>query len=50
MKLGIIGLGKMGAFMAERLLIQGHEVVAYNRSPDKTKAIEQKGADRNLFA
>ena len=44
MKLGIIGLGKMGAFMAERLLIQGHEVVAYNRSPDKTKAIEQKGA------
>ena len=45
MKLGIIGLGKMGAFMAERLLIQGHEVVAYNRSPDKTKAIEQKGAE-----
>ena len=28
MKLGIIGLGKMGAFMAERLLIQGHEAVA----------------------
>jgi len=45
MKLGIIGLGKMGAFMAERLLREGHEVVANNRSPDKTKLIEAKGAE-----
>lgn len=44
MKLGIMGLGKMGAFMAERLLNDGHEVVANNRSPDKIKAIEEKGA------
>jgi len=43
-KLGLIGLGRMGAFMAERLLKDGHEVVAYNRSPDKIKAIEEKGA------
>ena len=45
MKLGIIGLGKMGAFMAERLLREGHEVVANNRSPDKIKLIEAKGAE-----
>ncbi|MEO6693968.1 MAG: phosphogluconate dehydrogenase (NAD(+)-dependent, decarboxylating) [Ignavibacteria bacterium] len=45
MKLGLIGLGKMGAFMAERLIIGGHEVVANNRSADKIKAIEEKGAE-----
>jgi len=44
MKLGLIGLGRMGAFMAERLLKNGYEVVAYNRSSDKIKAIEEKGA------
>lgn len=45
MELAIIGLGKMGAFMAERLLNEGHKIIAYNRSPDKIKAIEQKGAE-----
>ena len=30
MKIGMIGLGKMGANMAERLLKGGHEVVAYD--------------------
>jgi 6-phosphogluconate dehydrogenase len=45
MELAIIGLGKMGAFMAERLLNEGHKIIAYNRSPDKVKAIEQKGAE-----
>ncbi|MEO8210134.1 MAG: phosphogluconate dehydrogenase (NAD(+)-dependent, decarboxylating), partial [bacterium] len=44
MQIGFIGLGKMGAFMVERLLNDGHEVVVYNRSPDKTKEIEAKGA------
>lgn len=44
MKLGFIGLGKMGAFMVERLLIDGHTIVAFNRSPEKTKEIESKGA------
>ena len=44
MQIGLIGLGKMGAFMVERLLNDGHEVVVYNRSPEKTKEIEKKGA------
>lgn len=44
MKIGFIGLGKMGAFMVERLLNHGHTIVAYNRSPGKTKEIEAKGA------
>lgn len=44
MQIGFIGLGKMGAFMVERLLKDGHEVVVYNRTPEKTKEIEKKGA------
>ena len=32
MKLGYIGLGKMGYNMAELLLEKGHQLVAYNRS------------------
>ena len=44
MQIGFIGLGKMGAFMVERLLKDGHEVVVYNRTHDKIKEIEKKGA------
>ena len=29
MQLGMIGLGRMGANMVKRLLLSGHEVVAY---------------------
>jgi len=34
MKIGLVGLGRMGAGMAERLRRKGHEVVGYDRSPD----------------
>ena len=34
MKLSIVGLGRMGGNMAERLRRHGHEVVGYDRSPD----------------
>ncbi len=44
MELGFIGLGRMGANMVERLLLGGHRVVAYNRSPDKTREAAQNGA------
>ncbi len=44
MKLGYIGLGKMGYNMAELLLERGHEVVAYNRSAEPVRKIAQKGA------
>jgi 6-phosphogluconate dehydrogenase len=33
-KLGLVGLGRMGGGMAERLRRAGHEVVGYDRNPD----------------
>jgi 6-phosphogluconate dehydrogenase len=45
MRIGFIGLGRMGGNMVRRLLRDGHEVVAYNRSPDKTREIATEGAD-----
>ncbi|WP_029110335.1 NAD(P)-dependent oxidoreductase [Mycobacterium sp. URHD0025] len=44
MKIGFIGLGNMGAAMAANLLKAGHEVTAYNRSPDKVAALAADGA------
>ena len=44
MKLGYIGLGKMGFNMVERLLEKGYGVVAFDRSADAVKAIKNKGA------
>ena len=44
MKLGMIGLGRMGMNMARRLLKGGHKVVAYNRTPDRVKEIVKAGA------
>ncbi|MEE9277871.1 MAG: NAD(P)-binding domain-containing protein, partial [Dehalococcoidia bacterium] len=34
MKIGIVGLGRMGAGLAERLRRHGHEVVGYDRNPE----------------
>jgi 6-phosphogluconate dehydrogenase len=44
MKLAMIGLGRMGMNMSKRLLQGGHQVVAYNRSPEKTKQLVKDGA------
>ncbi len=44
MKLTMIGLGRMGMNMAKRLLKGGHQVVAYNRSPEKTNQLVEDGA------
>lgn len=44
MKLAMIGIGRMGMNMAKRLLKGGHQVVAYNRSPEKTKQLVKEGA------
>jgi len=38
MQLGIIGLGRMGGNMRERLRRAGHEVVGYDRNPDISDA------------
>jgi 6-phosphogluconate dehydrogenase len=38
--LGMIGLGKMGGNMAERLRRGGHTVVGYDRSPDSDRQVD----------
>jgi 6-phosphogluconate dehydrogenase len=43
MQLGLIGLGKMGGNMAERLLKGGHKVVGFDPSPDALKRLEGNG-------
>lgn len=48
MKLGMIGLGKMGGNMTERLMRDGHEVVVYDRTPEtvqKYVGLGSEGAD-----
>ncbi|MEK7850245.1 MAG: NAD(P)-binding domain-containing protein, partial [Deltaproteobacteria bacterium] len=44
MKLGYVGLGKMGFGMVELMLEKGHQVVAYNRHKEVIAEIEKKGA------
>jgi 6-phosphogluconate dehydrogenase len=44
MQLGFIGLGRMGANMVRRLLRDDHEIVVYNRTPEKTREITGEGA------
>jgi 3-hydroxyisobutyrate dehydrogenase-like beta-hydroxyacid dehydrogenase len=44
MKVGFIGLGRMGQAMARRLLDGGHELAVYNRTPDKVRALGDAGA------
>jgi 6-phosphogluconate dehydrogenase len=44
MKLGYIGLGKMGKNMVERLLTKKHEVVVWNRSSEVAKDMQKLGA------
>ncbi|HVE76793.1 MAG TPA: decarboxylating 6-phosphogluconate dehydrogenase [Actinomycetota bacterium] len=41
MKLGIVGLGRMGGNMAERLRRDGHEVVGYSRSSGDVASLEE---------
>jgi 6-phosphogluconate dehydrogenase len=40
----MIGLGRMGMNMARRLLKGNHQVIAYNRTPNKTDEIVKQGA------
>src|SRR3989344_7826301 len=44
MRIGFIGLGRMGHGMVERLLLHRKEVVVWNRTASKTKSIAGKGA------
>jgi 3-hydroxyisobutyrate dehydrogenase-like beta-hydroxyacid dehydrogenase len=44
MKVGFIGLGRMGSGMVANLLRAGHEVTVYNRTPGKAQALLEQGA------
>ncbi len=44
MRLGMVGLGRMGANMARRLMRGGHEVVVTDLSPDAVKGMASEGA------
>lgn len=44
MKVGFIGLGRMGSGMAAHILTAGHEVTVYNRTPAKAEALAAQGA------
>ena len=44
MKVGFIGLGRMGAAMANRLVEGGHDVAVYNRTAAKGADLVAKGA------
>ena len=45
MKIGIVGLGKMGLHMAARLMERGHTVVGTDRRPAKLKKLEEAGGE-----
>src|ERR1043166_2823331 len=44
MQIGIAGIGKMGAAIAQRLIEVGHEVTVWNRSAAKLKPLADAGA------
>ena len=44
MRIGIPGLGRMGTAMAERLRELGHDLVVWNRSPEKANPLVEAGA------
>src|ERR1700694_5993215 len=45
MQIAMVGLGRMGANMAQRLLRGGHEVVGFDPADAARSALEQKGAE-----
>ena len=45
MKLGYIGLGKMGFNMVERLLEKGHQVMVFDMNRQTVSAVAAKGAE-----
>lgn len=44
MRIGVAGLGKMGAAIALRLIEVGHRVTVWNRSAEKTAPVVKEGA------
>ena len=44
MRVGVAGLGRMGAAIAAHLMDVGHELMVWNRTPDKVKPLVAAGA------
>jgi 6-phosphogluconate dehydrogenase len=44
MQLGVVGLGRMGTGLVERLLGRGHSIVAYDTSRDRVEQLASAGA------
>jgi 6-phosphogluconate dehydrogenase len=44
MKMGMVGLGRMGANIAARLIEAGHEIIAFDRLPKKVQELVGNGA------
>ena len=44
MQLGVVGLGRMGGNIAQRLMRQGHTCVVYDRSAEAVASLAHKGA------
>jgi 6-phosphogluconate dehydrogenase len=44
MQLGVVGLGRMGTGLVERLLDRGHSIVAYDTSRDRVEQLARGGA------
>src|SRR5438093_1362053 len=45
MKIGMVGLGRMGANMTLRLIQHGHEVVAFDVNPEAVDGLRSEGAE-----
>ena len=44
MKVGFIGLGKMGSAMAANILKAGHDLTVYNRTRERAERLAEQGA------
>ncbi|HYX46440.1 MAG TPA: NAD(P)-binding domain-containing protein, partial [Sphingomicrobium sp.] len=45
MRIALIGLGRMGANIARRLMRGGHEVVGFDRDQESVRKLSEEGAD-----
>jgi len=44
MQLGVVGLGRMGGNIAQRLMRHGHSCVVFDANPDAVGGLVAKGA------
>lgn len=49
-QIGVVGLAVMGKNLALNMESKGFSVSVYNRSPEKTKALEEEAKGKNIYA